>query len=93
MFDLNDPKQVRITQSSDSCWDSILRRVIEDECLIENWNEDVFECDMSWMGDVGFEAGLVLEGDKEAMGEAIVFAFDTFALTPFVSLDGVDFAG
>jgi len=67
--------------------------VVEDEGFIEEGFEFGDECGVFGVGEVGFEAFFVLEGDDEAVGEAVVEWFDVFGGAPFVAGDGVDFGG
>lgn len=78
--------------SRDPCRE-LLRDEVEDEDVVEDGTQFLDEGLVSFVGDVGIEAGFVGKGDDEAMGESLGFLLGAEVGAPFEVGDRVDFGG
>ena len=67
--------------------------VVDDEDLVQVRAEDCLECIVGGVGKVHFQAGFVLEGHVETVGESFVLVFWAYVGSPFVAGDGRHFGG
>lgn len=71
----------------------LLGDVVEHAGLVEEGLELGDELFVSVVREIDFQAGLVGEGDEEAVGEAVVETFGADVGAPLEGLHGVDFLG
>lgn len=70
-----------------------LREVVDDEHFVELWAEQVTEGFVCGVRKIDVHAGLVFEGEEEAVGVAVVLVFGADVGAPLVAGDGVDLLG